>query len=197
MKQPKVKGEHNPDASSCSPQGMFPLRFKRCACILLLALTTCGAEPPTGVTRADLQGVWSGTFNGVTLLGRTLTGEVDWVFNSSTFEIRFLDPPAEQSERIVGDWKFADGKVALTLRTSFPIESDIGATDTLFVAISGGEISIKTSSGSDILLLKTQAVLRIDPDLHGETGLTRVFGPLSPRRGRRTWAGTPLRVGTA
>ncbi len=161
LKRPKAKKTHNARISIRSLTG-HPL-FRSGACILLLVLTAgCGSEAPAGVTRADLEGVWSGAFNQVTLMGRTLSGEIDWQFSNKTFEIRFFDPPPNQTQRISGDWEFAGGRLALTLRTSFPIENDIGTTDTLFIAISGGELSMKTSTGSDILLLKTRAALRID-----------------------------------
>ena len=45
---------------------------------LFLALAVgCKAKAPTGVTTVDLQGVWSGALENVTLLGRSLSGDVD------------------------------------------------------------------------------------------------------------------------
>jgi hypothetical protein len=85
---------------------------------------------------------------------------VDWQFDTKDFEVRFLDPPDGQAERVGGGWKFSDGKLVLTLRTSFPIGDDVGVTDTLFVSIFGNEISMRTSAGSSILLYRTQALLR-------------------------------------
>ena len=179
LKKPKAKKTHNARISIRSLAG-HPL-FRSGACILLLVLTAgCGSEAPAGITRANLEGVWSGAFNQVTLMGRTLSGEIDWQFSNKTFEIRFFDPPPNQSQRIGGDWEFAGGRLALTLRTSFPIENDVGTTDTLFIAISGGELSMKTSTGSDILLLKTQGALRIDTHPYTGAFLARAFRRARP-----------------
>ena len=146
-----------------------------CAGLLLLAMG-CRGEAPTGITRADLEGVWRGAFANVSLLGRTLSGDVDWQFDRNTFELRFFDPPPDQAERIAGDWKFARGKVVLTLKTSFPIGSDAGATDSLFVSILGNEISIQTSGGSNILLRKAGIGARPDTDLYREALLSNNRG---------------------
>lgn len=123
--------------------------------LALLLLPGCGEDAPMGVSRDDLEGVWSGDLNNVTLMGRTLTGDVDWRFTRDTFEITFINPPVGGTERIGGDWKFSGGKVVLELRTSFPIQDDVGARDTLFVSILDYELSIKTLAGSDILLTRT------------------------------------------
>lgn len=40
----------------------------------------------------------------------------------------------------------------LTLKSSFPIANDVGATDTLFASILGNELSMRTQGGSSILL---------------------------------------------
>jgi hypothetical protein len=143
--------------------------------LLVILITACGDDAPTGVSDANLEGVWSGRLNEVTLLGRSLTGDIDWQFTKDTFEIRFFDPPVDQAERIAGNWKFANGKVVLELKTSFPISNDIGATDSLFVSIVDNEISIKTLSGSDILLRKTQGASL--PDLNGGQLLCRFRAP--------------------
>ena len=123
---------------------------------LVVLATACGEDTPTGVSGDNLEGVWSGRLNGVTLMGRSLTGDVDWQFTKDSFEIRFFDSPADQAQRIGGSWKFSDGKVVIELKTSFPIGGDIGAIDSLFVSIVDSEISIKTLAGSDIILRKTQ-----------------------------------------
>ena len=128
--------------------------------LFLVLAAGCKAEAPTGVSTIQLQGVWSGALEDVTLLGRSLSGDVDWHFGAKDFDVRFLDPPVGQAERIGGNWKFSGGKLVLTLRTSFPIGDDVGTTDTLFVSIFSSEISMRTSAGSSILLYKTQALLR-------------------------------------
>ena len=145
-----------------------------CAGLLFLVMG-CGDDAPTGVTRSDLEGIWRGTFDNVSLLGRSLSGEVDWQFNSRTFELRFFDPPVGQAERIAGDWKFAKGKVVLTLSTSFPVGSDAGATDSLFVSILGSEMSIQTSGSSDILLRKADIGVRPDTDVHRGILLSQLY----------------------
>ena len=151
--------------------------------VFLVLAAGCKAEAPTGVTSSQLQGVWSGALENVTLLGRSVSGDVDWQFGAKDFEVRFLDPPVGQTERIGGNWKFSGGKLVLTLRTSFPIGDDAGVTDTLFVSIFSSEISMRTSAGSDILLYKTQAVLGPE-DRPGVNGLVCRWGdaPLSRRR---------------
>ena len=139
LKKPKAKKTYNTRISIRSLTG-YPL-FRSGACILLLAVTAgCGSEAPAGVTRTDLEGIWSGAFNQVTLMGRTLSGEIDWQFSNKTFEIRFFDPPPNQTQQIGGDWEFAGGRLALTLRTSFPIENDS------FFRCDFGEIQV---TGSD------------------------------------------------
>jgi hypothetical protein len=130
--------------------------------VLLIGLAGvpgCGDDTPTGVDREDLEGVWSGQLVDVTLMGRSLSGDIDWRFTRSNFEIAFINPPLGGTERIGGDWKFHDEKVVLELKTSFPIQDDIGATDTLFVSILDDELSIQTIGGSSILLRKTGVVL--------------------------------------
>ncbi|HAA75821.1 TPA: hypothetical protein DCE37_11965 [Candidatus Latescibacteria bacterium] len=125
--------------------------------ILFIALATaCGKSTPTGVENEDVSGTWSGTFSEFSLMGRSLSGDGDWTFTQDTFEIIFFNPPEGQAERISGDWKFADGRIALKLTSSFPIDSDIGATDTLFVSILRDEMSLKTITESSILLVKTR-----------------------------------------
>ncbi|MDA0747889.1 MAG: hypothetical protein O2954_15320, partial [bacterium] len=128
----------------------------------LILASACGEDAPTGVKEADLRGTWSGTFTGVTLLGRTLSGDVEWVFSSKTFEIHFFNAPEGQAERIGGNWKFANERLVLELKTSFPIDTDIGAVDSLFVSILSQEMSAKTVAGSDIRLFKTQSAFRTD-----------------------------------
>lgn len=132
--------------------------------LLVVLATACGEDTPTGVSGDNLEGVWSGRLNGVTLMGRSLTGDVDWQFTKDSFEIRFFDSPVDQAQRIGGSWKFSDGKVVLELKTSFPIGGDIGAIDSLFVSIVDSEISIKTLAGSDIILRKTQGASLPDPN---------------------------------
>ena len=121
-----------------------------------LILSACRSNPPTGVETDDIRGTWSGTFSGFALMGRTLSGDADWTFDRESFEIIFFNPPDGQAERIQGKWKFTDGKIALKLQSSFPIDSDVGATDTLFVSILRDEMSLKTISDSSILLIKTR-----------------------------------------
>jgi hypothetical protein len=132
-------------------------------CLLLLALFAtprCATEAPTGVDTADLRGTWSGSFSNTSLLGRSLTGEVDWIFEPDRFRIIFFSDLPGQPERIEGTWKFASQKVVLTLQSSFPIDTDIGAQDTLFVSILRDEMSIKTIGQAEILLRKTRAASR-------------------------------------
>lgn len=131
-----------------------PLRLLTLA--LLIASAACSSKTPTGVENDDVRGTWSGTFSEFSLMGRTLSGDADWTFTRDTFEIIFFNPPAEQAERIEGKWKFADGKIALELTSSFPIDTDIGATDTLFVSILRDEMSLKSLSSASILLVKTR-----------------------------------------
>ncbi|MGA1198806.1 MAG: hypothetical protein ACO36I_20130 [Candidatus Latescibacterota bacterium] len=131
---------------------------------LVVVMMGCNKnEAPTGVSRTDVEGVWAASLGTVNLMGRTLVGESDWQFNRSTFEIAFLDPPVGHAERISGDWKFKDGKMVMTLRSSFPIVGDVGASDTMFVSILNNQMSLQTLSGSNILLVKlrsfAQAVL--------------------------------------
>ncbi len=131
--------------------------------ILTLALavvSSCGSSTPTGVETDDVRGTWSGTFSDFSLMGRTLSGDADWTFTRDEFEIIFFNPPEGQAERIQGDWKFADGKIALELKSSFPIDTDVGATDTLFVSILRDEMSLKTIAESSILLVKTRLAYR-------------------------------------
>lgn len=122
------------------------------AVALCLFAAACGNDAPSGVSRSDLEGIWSGDLNSATLMGRTLSGSVDWIFSGSTYEIRFFDPPEGQAERISGTWKFSGGRLVLTLGSSFPIGDDIGATDTAFVSILATDLSMKTQGGSDIVL---------------------------------------------
>lgn len=121
--------------------------------------SACGTSTPTGVKTDDVRGTWSGTFVDFSLMGRSLSGDMDWTFTRDTFEIIFFDPPEDQAERIEGDWKFTDGKIALVLKSSFPIDTDIGATDTLFISILRDEMSLKTIAESSILLVKTRLAL--------------------------------------
>jgi len=117
-------------------------------------------DTPTGVTRSDIEGVWATSLNNTTLMGRVLTGDSDWQFQRDTFEILFLDPPIGQAERISGDWKFSDGKMVMVLRSSFPIAGDVGATDSLFISVLNNQMSLQTSAGSDILLVKLSALMK-------------------------------------
>jgi hypothetical protein len=116
----------------------------------------CGSTTPAGVDTDDVRGTWSGTFADFSLMGRSLSGDVDWTFTRDTFDIIFFDPPEDQAERIEGKWKFADGRIAIELTSSFPIDDDIGAKDTLFVSILRDEMSLKTIAQSSILLIKTR-----------------------------------------
>jgi len=135
----------------------------------LIALTccallgACGSAPPTGVENDDVRGTWSGTFDSFSLLGRTLSGDADWTFSRDTFEIIFFNPPEGQAERISGDWKFTGGRIAIELKSSFPIDSDVGAKDTLFVSILRDEMSLKSIADSSILLVKTRLTLLGQP----------------------------------
>ena len=119
---------------------------------VFILVAACGEDAPTGVSRSDLEGIWTGDLDDISLLGRTLSGSVDWIFSGSTFELRFFDQPAEQAERISGTWDFSGGQLVLELGSSFPIGSDVGATDTTFVSILGNELSMRTQGRSDILL---------------------------------------------
>lgn len=126
-----------------------------CLFVALALVSACGEDTPTGVTRESLEGVWSGDVTNATLMGRTITGDIDWRFTRDMFDIAFHNPPIGGTERIGGSWKFSEGKVVLELRTSFPIQDDVGAKDTLFVSILGSDLSIKTLAGSNMLLTKT------------------------------------------
>jgi len=135
----------------------------RVVCFLLLVVVMgCNKnEAPTGVSRTDVEGVWAASLGTVNLMGRTLVGESDWQFNRSTFEIAFLDPPVGHAERISGDWKFDNGKMVMTLRSSFPIVGDVGATDTMFVSILNNQMSLQTLSGGNILLVKLRSFAKV------------------------------------
>lgn len=115
-------------------------------------------EIPTGIAQTDIEGLWAGTFNGTSLLGRSLSGDANWQFNPKTFVIQFFDPPANQSEQLSGDWKFDKGKMILTLKSSFPIGGDIGTTDSLFVSILNNRMSIQTIGGSNLILQKIRSI---------------------------------------
>lgn len=130
--------------------------------LFLIVMIGCHKnEAPTGVSRTDVEGVWAASLGTVNLMGRTLVGESDWQFNRSTFEIAFLDPPVGHAERISGDWEFNKGKMVLTLRSSFPIVGDVGATDTMFVSILNNQMSLQTLSGSNILLVKLRSFAKV------------------------------------
>ena len=132
--------------------------------LLLVSLLGCNTnEAPTGISSSDIEGIWSGTLVGVTLMGRSLSGDVDWRFDRRTFEIFFFDPLPGQAKQISGDWKFSDERMVLTLRSSFPVASDAGATDSLFVSVFQGQLSLQTQSGSAMLLQKIQGVARALP----------------------------------
>lgn len=132
--------------------------------LLVVLFTGCNTnEAPTGVSALDVEGLWSGTLNDVVLMGRSLSGDVDWRFEHRTFEIFFFDPPPGQATQITGDWKFSDARLVLVLRSSFPVSDDVGATDSLFVSVLDGQMSIRTQSGSAILLQKLQGVTSISP----------------------------------
>ncbi|MBK36618.1 MAG: hypothetical protein CME26_13960 [Gemmatimonadetes bacterium] len=128
--------------------------FSRFSYLLLILFSACGSEAPTGIRTSDMQGTWSGTFDGTNLMGRTLSGDVDWTFERDTFQLVFFNAPVDQAERIEGDWKFVDGKVVVTLKSSFPIDTDIGVTDTLFVSILQGEMSVKSNATPTAVLLQ-------------------------------------------
>jgi len=115
-------------------------------------------ESPTGVSQTDVEGVWVGALADVSLFGRTLSGDADWRFQRRTFEVQFFDPPPEQAERLVGDWKFSDGKMVLTLKSSFPVANDVDTIDSLSVSILNNQMSLLTQSGSNILLQRLQTV---------------------------------------
>ena len=139
---------------------IIPRSIRQIVTLLLLLPFAggCGDDAPTGVSREALEGTWSGSFSNVSLLGRTLSGDLDWQFTKDRFEIRFFDPPSTQSERIGGDWKFEDERLVVTLTTSFPVEADLGATDTIFVSILNSEMSVRTGGGSSFILTKTSSV---------------------------------------
>ncbi len=140
-----------------------PRRLFLFCSITFLALAACGNEAPTGIKTSDMQGTWSGTFESINLLGRTLSGDVDWTFERDTFQIVFFNAPDDQAERIDGAWKFTDGKVVVTLNSSFPIDTDIGATDTLFVSILRDEMSVKSNSTPNPVLLQKTRIGRGTP----------------------------------
>ena len=56
-------------------------------CLLAIG---CAEKVPTGINRSDIEGVWSGEFGEVALMGRTLAGSVNWKFNRKEFEIQFI-----------------------------------------------------------------------------------------------------------
>jgi hypothetical protein len=125
-----------------------------CLCFLIMVVGCSKTETPTGVSRTDVEGTWAASLTSATLMGRILVGESDWRFERKTFDIAFLDPPVGQAERMSGDWEFSNGKMVMTLRSSFPIVGDVGATDTLFVSVLNNQMSLQTASGSNILLTK-------------------------------------------
>jgi len=137
------------------------MRHVFCFFMVVMMMGCSKNEAPTGVSRTDVEGVWAASLGTVNLMGRTLVGESDWQFNRSTFEIAFLDPPVGHAERISGDWKFKDGKMVMTLRSSFPIVGDVGATDTMFVSILNNQMSLQTLSGSNMLLVKLRSFAKI------------------------------------
>ena len=53
------------------------------------------------------------------------------------------------TRQISGDWKFDNGKMILTLPSSFPIAGDIGVTDSLFVSILNDQMSLQTQGGNN------------------------------------------------
>ena len=129
--------------------------------ILLLCGTLIGCqkdESPTGVSQTDVEGVWVGSLSDVTLFGRSLSGDADWRFQRRSFEVQFFDPPPGQAEQLIGDWKFSDGKMVLTLKSSFPVANDAGTVDSLSVSILNNQMSLLTESGSNILLQRLQTV---------------------------------------
>ena len=74
---------------------------------LLVGIFGCNKnEAPTGVSRASVEGVWATSLPAVTLLGRSLSGESDWQFNRSTFEIAFFDRGPISAEKLIvgGYW---------------------------------------------------------------------------------------------
>ena len=130
--------------------------------IVLLCSTIIGCqkdESPTGVALTDIEGVWVGSLTDVTLFGRTLSGDADWRFQRRTFEVQFFDPPPGQAEQLRGDWEFSEGKMVMTLQSSFPIAGDVGATDSLFVSILNNQLSLQTQGGSSILLQRLQTII--------------------------------------
>ncbi len=129
-------------------------RLSLLLCSLFAIAASCGSEAPTGISTSDMQGTWSGTFAQTNLMGRTLSGDVDWTFDRDTFRIVFFNAPEDQAERIEGDWKFSEGKVVVTLKSSFPIETDIGEVDTLFVSILRDEMSINSANLTEAVLLQ-------------------------------------------
>lgn len=130
-----------------------------------IAGAACNGDSPTGLKSNDLQGTWSGALDSVNVMGRTLSGDVDWTFRRSDFTMVFFNPPEGQAERIDGDWDFVDGKMVVTLTSSFPIGTDIGATDTLFVSILNDELSIASNTvQTPILLRNTRLGQRLDPE---------------------------------
>ena len=171
------------------PQQTLPI-------ILLISFlaSACGSTTPTGVDTSDVRGTWSGAFNEFSLMGRTLSGDGDWTFTRDTFEIIFFNPPEGQAERIEGDWKFADGKIVLELKSSFPIDTDIGATDTLFVSILRDEMSLKTIAESSILLVKTRIALTT---VKASTLFASIAPPLRPEQTRTTLADLLLEAGVS
>ena len=130
--------------------------------LTILFISGCGPDTPTGVSKADIEGLWTGRFSDVTLMGRQLNGEIDWQFNTDTFEIQFVNPGEGETQQIGGDWKFAGGRLVLTLKTSFPISNDLGSTDSLFVSILNDELSVQPLAGGSILLQKTTGFLKQD-----------------------------------
>ena len=147
----------------------------------------CGSTAPTGVETDNVQGTWSGTFSEFSLMGRSLTGDADWTFDRNTFEIIFFNPPDDQAERIEGKWKFADGKIALVLTSSFPIDTDVGATDTLFVSILRDEMSLKTIAESSIRLVKTRLAKQLLQYTRSLAAIYPVATTLNPRPGLATY----------
>ncbi len=116
-------------------------------------------DMPTGVSQTDIEGVWFGKFQNTTLFGRSLSGDADWQFDRKNFQIEFYNPPVGQAELLSGDWKFAKGRVVLTLRSSFPIRDDVGSTDSLFVSLLNNRMSIQTTRGSNLILQKIRSLV--------------------------------------
>lgn len=156
--------------------GLFFLLFP----VLFVA---CGSATPTGVETSNVQGTWSGTFSEFSLMGRSLTGDADWTFDHDTFEIIFFNPPDDQAERIEGKWKFTDGKIVLELTSSFPIDTDVGAADTLFVSILRDEMSLKTISKSSVRLVKTRLAKQLLQNTGSLAAVYPVITMLDPRHG--------------